>query len=272
MTDSKMALICGEEERVEKVEIKLFYTITGEIRRFMLENNEKCYNGLIGMLRRISPDWAQRIVARKFLVSYKDDEEDFIHVSTNEELRYFFKKRAAWTNSDLVRLYITPRPRREPKDASVKTLVLDQKCVTNTFAKGDRIIFQSMASKRSLRILSDGKVDGNGGKGKWARFDIFSVRQDDDGSQYIKLRNVGDPKHFLRLSSKTLNGNGGGGIWTEFKVHKNPNGPMISLESVKKEGHVGILPTGSPKDPSKTGRGLHGQFKAFRLSSNPAKQ
>lgn len=39
------------------------------------------------------------------------------------------------------------------------------------------------------------------------------------------------------------------------------DGQFVSLESVRFPGsRVGILPDGDPKDPDKTGTGLHGQF------------
>jgi len=125
--------------------------------------------------------------------------------------------------------------------------------------EGSKIHLKSIATKKNLRITQDGRVDGNGGTGVWATFIVHRL---DRGR--VKLQNVGNPNHWLRIKDGVLDGQGVGGPWTEFTLRRQGGG-VISLESIKHPGqHVGTLPDGSPKSPSATGTGPHGSFKVIK--------
>merc|ERR1711974_324836 len=109
---------------------------------------------------------------------------------------------------------------------------------------------------------ANGQVDGRGGKGRWAQFIVHTLP-----SGHVRLQNVGNPAHHLRnLKNDTVDGRGGTGAWTELEALENPNG-TISLRSISFGTFLGVLPNGNTKQPSKTGRGLHGQFFIVPLSA-----
>lgn len=138
------------------------------------------------------------------------------------------------------------------------------------FYTGKQVIFQSVASGKSLRIDKDGHVDGNGGHGEWATFTVELVSPSDRSKKkgaVIRLRNVGNKDHFLRITeNKTVDGKGSGGKWCEFEVEKivEGNQKFFCLKSVAHSGsgnfRIGVLNDGSIKNPGDTGHGPHGRF------------
>lgn len=60
---------------------------------------------------------------------------------------------------------------------------------------GAYVHLTSDASGKNLRILRSGNVDAKGGKGKWAKFEVYR----EDGPKTFKLRNVGDDSHWLAI-------------------------------------------------------------------------
>jgi len=129
------------------------------------------------------------------------------------------------------------------------------------YKQGTIVRFKSVATGQNLRIKQDGSVDGHGAEGQWATFILHRV-----GKNHIKLQNVGNKDHWLRIKDGKLDGEGVGGPWTELKVIKH-GGHLVSLEAIKTPGqHVGILPDGTPKPPGATGTGPHGTFKVARVN------
>jgi len=137
---------------------------------------------------------------------------------------------------------------------------------SDPFVNGNRICLSSMATGKQLRIKANGTVDGLGGFGRWAQFDVVSR-----GSGRVALRNVGDSSHWLRINpAGVLDGSGNGGPWTEFRVISQ-GGQRYSLRSHRHGGssssyHVGILASGMPKPASNTGTGVNGTFVVKSLS------
>jgi len=146
--------------------------------------------------------------------------------------------------------------------------------------KGSFIHLRSKASKKNLRIKADGTIDFLGGKGKRA---TFIVHHGVNNVNAIRLQNLADKKHWLRVNSKgDLDGFGKGGPFTEFVLlsprlkknkiqcggvgdnnkesSKDQVGEAVCLSSTKMGVQVGSFPNGSAKDPKKVGRGKHAQF------------
>lgn len=123
---------------------------------------------------------------------------------------------------------------------------------------GARVVLRSVATGRSLRIDKDGKVCGNGGRGKWAQFVVMPGR--DVG--HVRLQNVGCPQHYVAIREGQLC-HGAGGPFCELAPvwQRNDAGtPLVSLRAVAEPGGVGVLPSGDPKPARLTGHGPHGQF------------
>jgi len=105
-------------------------------------------------------------------------------------------------------------------------------------------------------FIKKGIIDGLGGNGPWARFLVHRVDK-----FHIKLQNIGDSKHWLRINeNKLLDGFGSGGQYCIFKIIRHGKG-VVSLESAVYPGcHVGILPNGGVTAPYSTFLGPYSQF------------
>eukprot|EP01104_Vermistella_antarctica_P017811 TRINITY_DN6391_c0_g1_i1.p2 TRINITY_DN6391_c0_g1~~TRINITY_DN6391_c0_g1_i1.p2 ORF type:complete len:133 (+),score=32.33 TRINITY_DN6391_c0_g1_i1:45-443(+) len=124
------------------------------------------------------------------------------------------------------------------------------------FSSGKTIQLKSKASGKFLRINADGSVDGNGGHGDFAKFDVIR-----EGNHCFKLRNVKNRDHYLRITQdKKLDGKGSGGKWCEFKKEKVEKGVFRIVSVHHPDCKVGILPDGCPKKPHDVHDGPHGRF------------
>jgi hypothetical protein len=110
---------------------------------------------------------------------------------------------------------------------------------------------QSQASKKNLRIMPNGQVNGTGGDGKLAEFRVSKV----DGSK-IQLTN--EQGKTLRVHGGTPDGGGGGGGLCWF----TPKQLSVTtwVFATASGGYLGILPNGSAKPHAQTGTGVHGRF------------
>lgn len=151
---------------------------------------------------------------------------------------------------------------------------------------GALIHLQSHVTKKNLRILQDGSVDGNGKKGLRSTFRVHGGLCNKNA---IRLQNIANSNYWLKIAKDgKLDGKGHGGPWTEFKlvVHTKKNqettsneqqngggaaannsiitaNSMISLRCVVEGGSkagVGILENGQVKPPCETGTGKYGKF------------
>jgi hypothetical protein len=125
-------------------------------------------------------------------------------------------------------------------------------------AHGHKVIIESVASKHSLRSHPDGKVDGMGGQGELA---IWEVRHD---GNMIRLFHPKTGK-FLRVEpSGHLDCNGGQGPLTLLVPEVKSPG-VFNFKSHAGHGYVGILHDGQPKNGKETGKGDHGSFRVMPL-------
>ena len=60
---------------------------------------------------------------------------------------------------------------------------------------GAYVHLTSETTGKNLRILRSGNIDAKGGRGKWAKFEVYR----EDSPRTFKLRNVGDDSHWLAI-------------------------------------------------------------------------
>eukprot|EP00051_Salpingoeca_urceolata_P019469 m.284968 g.284968 ORF g.284968 m.284968 type:complete len:314 (-) comp19429_c1_seq3:126-1067(-) len=127
---------------------------------------------------------------------------------------------------------------------------------------GARVVLKSLGgSERSLRIMHDGSVNGLGGRGRLAQFEVIAVAEASGTTPaVVQLRNIFRPTAFLRLTDDgDLDGRGiQASVDTHFKVVEHGEG-VVSL----RRGNlgVGIVGDGSAKAGKATGTGSHGRFR-----------
>ena len=120
---------------------------------------------------------------------------------------------------------------------------------------GNVVRLKCASTNKNLRFFND-QVNGEGGDGDLTVWTVISR-----GPNLISLRWNKDPSKYLAINNDKLF-DGSGGVYCIFRVHVSDHDKeYISFESVKHPGqHMGILPTGNAKEPSKTGKGAHGSF------------
>eukprot|EP00117_Sycon_ciliatum_P040188 scpid60368/ scgid29572/ len=137
-------------------------------------------------------------------------------------------------------------------------VVADPTGVLAKLYHGAKIHLTSIATRKNLRILGDGTVNGLGGCGIFATF--FVEKVSGKPQDVIRLRNANNPQYYLNIIQSQLVASNGATETSLLRVKPN-KGDSICLESCVCPGqHVGILPSGSVKPAKATGRGPHGQF------------
>eukprot|EP01104_Vermistella_antarctica_P006268 TRINITY_DN16985_c0_g1_i1.p1 TRINITY_DN16985_c0_g1~~TRINITY_DN16985_c0_g1_i1.p1 ORF type:complete len:298 (+),score=97.37 TRINITY_DN16985_c0_g1_i1:51-896(+) len=152
-------------------------------------------------------------------------------------------------NSEPVTLFITTKVQVHRKK---------KRTAAAAAAEPWRVQIKSKASGKNLSIDENGVVSGNGANDASSHFDVISKSGD-----VIVFRNVQNPKCFLRINPKrAIDGVGRGGSWCHFKKERISPGvfSIVPTRAESKGTRVGVLPSGQCKDPSKTGKGTHGQF------------
>jgi len=128
------------------------------------------------------------------------------------------------------------------------------------WAEGARVILTSCASKRSLRIKPDGFVDGEGQAGQWAQFIVHRT-----GPDTVKLQNVGNSAHWLRIENGNLDGNGQGGPLCDFRILKHAKGTYSLRSAADPSCGVGLAFDGTTFPARFTGLDNRGQFHVQRI-------
>jgi hypothetical protein len=122
------------------------------------------------------------------------------------------------------------------------------------FANGARVLLHSKATGKTLRIMEDGSVNGEGGDGKWAQLVVERKGSD------VLFKHPATGK-YLRVNEKLMpDGIGIGGDRCHFTIVPHGDGRTYSFKANTAGGHLGILPNGHPKSSSETGTGDHGSF------------
>eukprot|EP01111_Echinosteliopsis_oligospora_P016933 TRINITY_DN7181_c0_g1_i1.p1 TRINITY_DN7181_c0_g1~~TRINITY_DN7181_c0_g1_i1.p1 ORF type:complete len:161 (-),score=39.65 TRINITY_DN7181_c0_g1_i1:79-534(-) len=98
-----------------------------------------------------------------------------------------------------------------------------------------KIRLKGVNVRGNLRILQNGECDMQGGTGVWATYTVHKV-----GTSSIKLQNIGDDRHYLRIAPDfKLDGIGTGGKWTIFEiVNVGPGTFFLQSEAHKQEGRT----------------------------------
>ena len=122
------------------------------------------------------------------------------------------------------------------------------------------VILTSVASRRTLRVMRNGSVNGQGGTGMLARFTVKPGRN----AREIRLQSKSTGRFLRIMPNHSVDGLGGMGPYTCFQVERLPNN-TIGLISSQNLGRIGILPNGQVKHPKQTGRGPHGQLMVQRI-------
>lgn len=121
---------------------------------------------------------------------------------------------------------------------------------------GARIQLQSLHDHEgTVRVNEDDEVDGNGGGGSWATYDVIYNEQ--DGT--VKLRNENKPHRFLAIKKHGLT-TGAGGRYCAFRpnFHKNATVSFASVNFPNR--HIGINDDQTARDPKHTGTGRNARF------------
>eukprot|EP00051_Salpingoeca_urceolata_P019870 m.294050 g.294050 ORF g.294050 m.294050 type:complete len:564 (-) comp19500_c0_seq1:48-1739(-) len=130
---------------------------------------------------------------------------------------------------------------------------------------GKRVLLTSALTKKTLRMLDTDVIEANGGKGRFAQWDVL---EGEGGT--IRLRNVANPLGFLTVFHDGRLHRGKGGHLSCFEVVEHERG--VSLRAVHnkcKKAHVGVLRNGKAKNAKKTRTGRGGSFTPEVVSDTP---
>jgi len=145
--------------------------------------------------------------------------------------------------------------RRATNNREERLLLAQDKPV---MSEGHIVVLRSAASGKTLRILRNGEVNGRGGSGALARFQIAGREGD-----RLQLRSARDADLYLGITPETyqLVGTAADSPFAWFRLVEHDDG-FISLRSdiMEKPAGVGILPDGTAKPADQTGTGAHGRF------------
>eukprot|EP01103_Thecamoeba_quadrilineata_P001942 TRINITY_DN1180_c1_g2_i2.p1 TRINITY_DN1180_c1_g2~~TRINITY_DN1180_c1_g2_i2.p1 ORF type:complete len:250 (+),score=33.21 TRINITY_DN1180_c1_g2_i2:60-752(+) len=143
----------------------------------------------------------------------------------------------------------------------------------NRLKAGNIIILQSLATGKSVRMLSDTEVDANGATGKYARFRVLNQAPKKklvEGSKVeqlsqpsiFRLQNALETTRFLRIDGSNNVSVGKGGGWCNFTAVPHPEygHDVFSLRSasmkrVNQSLHVAFHFDGTPKPANQPSTG-----------------
>jgi hypothetical protein len=104
---------------------------------------------------------------------------------------------------------------------------------------------------------NESTINGEGGEGELTKFIVVTR-----GPGVVSLQWAQNPRHYIGVYNNILKV-GPGHLYCAFRIHNSDHNPNdVSFECVDAPGrsYLGILPSGEPKTPSGTARGLHGTF------------